>query len=115
MQRVTVNDNQYVEAGTVLVQLDRQGLRSRGGQRSSDDGESGGQLDGDAAQRPAHLGEYVERSCRRRGPNVDNASAGLAAAQEQFAGAQASLREAEANDLKAQDDVERYRPLAVEG
>jgi membrane fusion protein (multidrug efflux system) len=46
------------------------------------------------------------------GAAVDGASAGLAAAQEQFAGAQASLREAEANDLKAQDDLERFEPLA---
>ena len=44
--------------------------------------------------------------------DVENAKAGLSAAQQQFAAAQASLREAEANDLKAQDDVERYRPLA---
>jgi membrane fusion protein (multidrug efflux system) len=44
---------------------------------------------------------------------VDIASAGLTAAQQQFAGAQATLREAEANDLKAQDDVERYAPLAA--
>jgi membrane fusion protein (multidrug efflux system) len=44
---------------------------------------------------------------------VDNASAGLSGAQLQFAAAQASLREAEARDLKAQDDVERDRPLAA--
>ena len=37
----------------------------------------------------------------------------LAAAQRQFEAAQASLRQAEANDLKAQDDVTRYRPLAA--
>jgi membrane fusion protein, multidrug efflux system len=44
---------------------------------------------------------------------VENAQAGLAAAERQFEAAQASLRQAEANDLKAQDDVSRYKPLAA--
>ena len=44
---------------------------------------------------------------------MDNANAGLAAAQRQYEAAQASLRQAEANDLKAQDDVNRYKPLAA--
>jgi membrane fusion protein (multidrug efflux system) len=42
-----------------------------------------------------------------------NAEAGLLAAQRGSEAAQASLREAEANDLKAQDDVTRYAPLAA--
>ena len=45
--------------------------------------------------------------------DVANATAGLTAAQQQHQAAEASLREAEANDVKAQDDVERYRPLAA--
>ena len=44
---------------------------------------------------------------------MQNTGAGLIAAQQQQRAAEASLREAEANDLKAQDDVERYKPLAV--
>ena len=43
----------------------------------------------------------------------ENAEAGLAAAERQFDAAQAYLRQAEANDLKAQDDVNRYKPLAA--
>ncbi len=42
---------------------------------------------------------------------IENAKAGLGAAQREFDAAQASLRQAEANDLKAQDDVSRYKPL----
>jgi membrane fusion protein (multidrug efflux system) len=45
--------------------------------------------------------------------DVANANAGLAGAERQFEAAQATLREAEANDLKAQDDVTRYKPLAA--
>jgi membrane fusion protein (multidrug efflux system) len=44
--------------------------------------------------------------------DVDNTKAGLAVAERQFEAAQATLREAEANDTKAQDDVNRYKPLA---
>jgi membrane fusion protein (multidrug efflux system) len=44
--------------------------------------------------------------------DVEHAEAGLVAAQRQFDAAQASLQQAEANDLKAQDDVNRYKPLA---
>jgi membrane fusion protein, multidrug efflux system len=44
--------------------------------------------------------------------DIENAQAGLIAAQRGFEAAQASLRQAEANDLKAQDDVNRYKPLA---
>ena len=44
---------------------------------------------------------------------IDNAKAGLVGAQREFDAAQASLRQAEANDLKAQDDVSRYKPLAA--
>jgi membrane fusion protein (multidrug efflux system) len=45
--------------------------------------------------------------------DIDNANAGLASAQRTSEAAQAALRQAEANDLKAQDDVNRYRPLAA--
>ncbi len=44
--------------------------------------------------------------------DVENVQAGLTAAERQFDAAQATLRQAEANDLKAQDDVTRYKPLA---
>ena len=44
---------------------------------------------------------------------MENFKAGLVAAQRQFDAAQASLQQAEANDLKAQDDVNRYKPLAA--
>src|SRR6202030_918847 len=44
--------------------------------------------------------------------DVENVQSGLAAAERQFEAAQATLRQAEANDLKAQDDVTRYKPLA---
>jgi membrane fusion protein (multidrug efflux system) len=110
-QRVTVNDNQYVEAGTVLVQLDPKDFevavttaRASMANQEANWLATGLNVPITAVNTSSQLSSA--------GAAVDGASAGLAAAQEQFAGAQASLREAEANDLKAQDDLERFEPLA---
>jgi membrane fusion protein, multidrug efflux system len=111
VQRVMVNDNQYVEAGTVLVQLDPRDYevavaiaRAAMANQEATSVATGLNIPLTSVNTSSQLS-----SARA---DVDNGSAGLAAAQEQFAAAQASLREAEANDLKAQDDVERYKPLA---
>jgi membrane fusion protein (multidrug efflux system) len=46
---------------------------------------------------------------------IENVQAGLLAAERNFDAARATLQQAEANDLKAQDDVNRYKPLAAKG
>lgn len=112
VQRVTVDDNQYVEAGTVLVQLDPKDYEvavatARATMASQEANSVATRLNIPLTS----VNTSSQLSSARA--DVDNARAGLAAAQEQFAGAQASLREAEAKDLKAQDDVERYKPLAL--
>jgi membrane fusion protein (multidrug efflux system) len=43
--------------------------------------------------------------------DVDNARAGIVAAEKQLAAAQAQVEQAEANDVKAQDDLLRYQRL----
>jgi membrane fusion protein (multidrug efflux system) len=109
--RVTADDNQFVQAGTVLAQLDPK--------------------DYDVAVvnakatwanvRAASLGARItvpltsvntSSQLSSAQSDVVNAEAGLAVAERQFDAAQAALRQAEANDLKAQDDVTRYKPLA---
>jgi membrane fusion protein (multidrug efflux system) len=112
VQRVTVNDNQYVEAGTVLVQLDPRDFevavataRASIASQEANSVATGLNIPITSVNTSSQISSASAA--------VDSANAGLAAAQEQFAGAQASLREAEANDLKAQDDVERYEPLAA--
>jgi membrane fusion protein, multidrug efflux system len=110
--RVTVDDNQYVQAGTVLVELDpkdyKVAVANAKGTLANDQASSAAMginvpltsVNTSSALASAHA-------------DVENAQAGLAAAQQQFDAAQASLRQAEANDLKAQDDVNRYKPLAA--
>jgi membrane fusion protein (multidrug efflux system) len=110
--RVTVDDNQYVEAGTVLAQLDPEDYRvALANARAT--------LVNDQASAAALLTNVpltsVNTSSQLSGAqaDVENTHAGLAAAQREFEASQASLRQAEANDLKAQDDVNRYKPLAA--
>ncbi len=110
--RVTVDDNQYVEAGTVLAQLDPEDYRvALANARAT--------LVNDQASAAALLTTVpltsANTSSQLSGARADvqNANAGLGAAQRQFDASQASLQQAEANDLKAQDDVNRYKPLAA--
>jgi len=110
--RVTVDDNQFVEAGTVLVELDPEdykvALATTRATLSND------QASAAALQTNVPL-TSVNTSSQLEGAraDVENANAGLTAAQRTFDAAQATLRQAEANDLKAQDDVNRYKPLAA--
>jgi membrane fusion protein (multidrug efflux system) len=109
--RVLVDDNQYVEAGTVLVQLDPKdydvGLANAKAALANDQASA-------AALRTSVPITSISTSSQLSTAQADleNAKAGLVAAQRGFDAAQASLRQAEANDLKAQDDVTRYKPLA---
>ena len=110
--RVTVDDNQYVEAGTVLVQLDPKDYSVAVANAKAT-------LANDQASAASQVTNVPLTSVNTSSQlssaeaDVENNQAGLAAAQRQFESAQASLRQAEANDLKAQDDVNRYKPLAA--
>jgi membrane fusion protein, multidrug efflux system len=109
--RVTVDNNVYVKAGTVLVQLDPEdfivALKNAKAALANDRASA-------AVQRTTVPLTSVSTSSllSTAQADIEDATAGLAAAQRQFDAAQASLRQAEANDLKAQDDVTRYKPLA---
>jgi membrane fusion protein (multidrug efflux system) len=110
--RVAVDDNQYVEAGTVLAQLDPHDYEVAVANARA--------VLANAQANAAALRTNVpitsvntQAQLSSALADVENATAGLAAAERQVDAARASLREAEANDLKAQDDVIRYQPLAA--
>jgi membrane fusion protein, multidrug efflux system len=110
--RVMVDDNQYVEAGTVLVQLDPKDYEVAVAVAE------GSLANAEASAAALTTGVPITSTdtasqISTAQADIDRASAGFAAAERQFEAAQASLREAEANDLKAQDDVARYGPLAA--
>jgi len=110
--RVMVDDNQYVEAGTVLVQLD--GKDYEVAEASARAALANSQANA-AAQKTGVPLTSVNTSSQfsNAQAEVESAQAGLAAARQQSDAAQAVLEQAEANDLKAQDDVNRYKPLAA--
>ncbi|HKB09457.1 MAG TPA: HlyD family secretion protein [Vicinamibacterales bacterium] len=109
--QVRVDNNQYVEAGTVLVQLDPKdyevAVATARATLAND------QASAAALQTNVPL-TSVSTSSQLSSAQADirNAEAGLLGSQRSAEVAQAALREAEANDLKAQDDVNRYKPLA---
>src|SRR5215472_18600279 len=97
--RVTVDDNQYVQPGTVLVQLDPKDYEVAMANAKAT-------LANDRASAAAQMTNVpltsvnTSSSLSSAQADVENAKAGLAAAERQFDAAQASLRQAEANDLK---------------
>jgi membrane fusion protein (multidrug efflux system) len=110
--RVLVDDNQYVEAGTVLVQLDPKDYDvalANAKANLANDQASAAALRTNVPITSVNTASQLSSAQA----DVENAQAGLIAAQRNFDAAQASLRQAEANDLRAQDDVNRYKPLAA--
>jgi membrane fusion protein (multidrug efflux system) len=109
--RVTVDNNQFVQAGTVLAQLDPKDYDVAVVNAKAT------WANVRAASEAARINvplTSVNTSSQLSSAqsDVENAQSGMAAAERQFEAAQATLRQAEANDLKAQDDVTRYKPLA---
>lgn len=110
--RVVVDDNQYVEAGTVLAQLDPKDYDvavANAKATLANDQASAVALKINVPITSVNTTSQLSSAQA----DIDDVTAGLLAAERGFDAAQASLRQAEANDLKAQDDVNRYKPLAV--
>jgi membrane fusion protein (multidrug efflux system) len=110
--RVTVDDNQYVEAGTVLVQLDMKDYEvalANAKAALANAQASAASVSITVPLTSVNTSSQLSSAVA----DVQNANAALIAAQHTFDAAEASLRQAEANDLKAQDDVSRYKPLAA--
>jgi membrane fusion protein, multidrug efflux system len=112
VSRVMVTENQYVEAGTVLAQLDPKDYEvavAVARATLANDEASAAAIRSNVPITSTDTASQLSTAQA----DVANATAGLAGAQRQFEAAQAALREAEANDLKAQDDIMRYQPLAA--
>jgi membrane fusion protein, multidrug efflux system len=109
--RVTADNNQFVQAGTVLAQLDPKDYDVTVANAKATWANT--RAASEAARTNVPLTSVNTSSqLSSAQSDVENAEASLAAAERQFEAAQGTLRQAEANDLKAQDDVTRYKPLA---
>ena len=108
--RLNFRDYQYVEAGTVLVEIDPTDYRvavERAGAEYAD---------ALANAKAARINVPITSVNTKSGiasatANLANAGAGVSAAEKQLEAARARLRENEANNVKAQADLARYRPL----
>ena len=107
---LNVDDNQYVKAGTVLVEIDPADYRVAYDRAKADF------EDAQAAAVAAGVSVPISSvntssQVSATEADVNNARAGIQAAQQQFEAAKAQLQEAEANNVKAQNDLVRYKQL----
>ncbi len=110
--KINVDENQYVPKGTVIAELDPADY-----QVAVDNAQAA--LDSAKANAVAASVNVPITSIntgstlRSAGSDVSGAEASVAQAQSQVASAHAKVVQAEANNLKANQDLERYKPLVA--
>jgi membrane fusion protein (multidrug efflux system) len=108
--KLLVNDNQYVNAGTPLVQIDTRDYEVALAQAKAD------YADAEALAEAARVNvpitsENTGSQISSAEADVENARAGISAARQQADSARSQLQSAEANNAKAQADLLRYKTL----
>lgn len=108
--KLNVEDNQYVEKGTVLVEIDPTDYEVAVARARADYADAQAQAAAAGFNVPL-TGVSTSSQVAGAQAGVANAKAGIAAARQQFAAAQAQAVEADANNVKAQNDLARYKQL----
>ncbi|HZU09553.1 MAG TPA: HlyD family secretion protein [Pseudacidobacterium sp.] len=108
--KVNVDENQYVEAGTVIAELDPKDFETAVQQDEANLAAA------EAAYESANVNVPVTHINTRSnlssaGADVSSAEAQVAQSQQQLQAAEAGVAQADANYKKAQADLERYTPL----
>jgi membrane fusion protein (multidrug efflux system) len=112
ISNVNINDNQYVEKGTILVQIDPRDYQVAVDRAKAD------LADAIATARAAGLNVPVQTVGTTSQVSSSEAStvaaeAGISAAQQQLDAAHAQEQQAEANNTRAQQDLTRYTELVA--
>jgi len=108
--KLLVDDNQYMQAGQSLVQIDPRDYEVIVDRAKADYDDA--LATASAAQVDVPITSVNTSSqVSTADADVANAKAGIAAARQQYAAAKAQLAQAEANNVKAQDDLVRYKQL----
>jgi membrane fusion protein (multidrug efflux system) len=110
VQAVHVEDNQYVQEGAVLVEIDPKDYQVAEAKAQANLETS------QAAARALNIDVPISSvdttsQLKFTSSDIENAKAAIAAGEKQVAAAQARILEAEAENVKAQDDVQRYHLL----
>jgi membrane fusion protein (multidrug efflux system) len=108
--RVNVEDNQWVEKGTVLVEVDPKDYEVAVAQAQANLSNSEATAQSLNVTVPITTVNTTSQ-LRFTASDIENAQAGIIAAQRQLTAAHAQLEEAQANDVRAQDDLHRYKLL----
>ncbi len=108
--KLNVQDNQYVEKGTLLVEIDPADYEVAVAQARAEYADAQAQASAAGINVPI---TDVSTSSQVSGAQagVSSAQAGIKAAREQFEAAKSQVAEAEANSTKAQNDLVRYKLL----
>jgi membrane fusion protein (multidrug efflux system) len=108
--KLNVQDNQYVQAGTVLVEIDPADYQVAYEHAKADFEQAQATALAAGVNVPITSVNTTSQVSATQA-DVSSARAGIQAARQQFEAAKAQLQEAEANDVKAQNDLLRYRQL----
>jgi membrane fusion protein, multidrug efflux system len=110
VMKLNVDDNQYVEKGTVLVEIDPADYEVAVAQAKADYDDALAQSSASDINVPI---TDVNTSSQVAGAQAEvaTAKAGVAAARQQFDAAKANVAQADANNVKAQNDLVRYKQL----
>src|SRR5277367_3043947 len=108
--KVNVDDNQEVKAGTVLAEIDPKDYQVALDQAKAE------LADAQASAQALNINVPIasvnsDSQVSATGADVENARAGISVAQDQYTAAKAQLDQAQANDVKAQNDLIRYKQL----
>lgn len=110
VQAVHVKDNQYVQEGATLVEIDPKDYQVSVAKAQAN------LATAKAAARALNIDVPITSvdtasQLKFTSSDIENAKAAITAGEKQVAAAQARIQEAEAQNVKAQDDVQRYRVL----
>jgi membrane fusion protein (multidrug efflux system) len=108
--KVNVDDNQWVQQGTVLVEIDPKDYEVAVAQAQAN------LASAEATAQSLNITVPItsvntSSQLKSTASDVVNANAGIIASERQLTAAHAQLEEAEANDVRAQDDLQRYKSL----
>jgi membrane fusion protein, multidrug efflux system len=112
VQAVHVGDNQYVQQGATLVEIDPKDYQVAVARAEAN-------LEtAEASARALNIDVPISSvdtasQLKFTSSDIEEAKAAIAAGEKQVAAAQARIQEAEAQDVKAKDDVNRYHLLLV--
>jgi membrane fusion protein, multidrug efflux system len=108
--KLNVDDNQYVQKGTVLVEIDPADYEVAAAQARAEYADAQAQASAAGINVPiTDVNTASQVSGAQAG--VSSAQAGITAARQQFEAAKSQIAQADANNTKAQNDLARYKQL----